>query len=99
MEFASKMVMQAGVKDLMIREVPIRYHERKGDATLDSFQDGWRHVKFMLVNAPSYLFTVPALLYGLVDVVLARFSLAGIEIGGVTFGTYTMIVGSLFVII
>jgi hypothetical protein len=95
MEFASEMVMQAGAKDLMIREVPIRYHERKGDTTLDS----WRHVKFMLVNVPSYHFTAPALLCNLVDVVLARFSLAGIEIGGVTFGTHTMIVGSLFVII
>lgn len=59
MEFASEMIMEAGEKDLEMVEVPIVYHEREGEETLDSFKDGWRHVRFMLVNAPQYLFSVP----------------------------------------
>jgi len=62
MEFASEMIMDAGAKDLEIVEVPIVYHEREGEETLESFRDGWRHVRFMLVNAPGYLFSVPGLL-------------------------------------
>jgi len=34
-----------------IEEIPITYHEREGEATLESFRDGWRHVRFMLLNA------------------------------------------------
>ena len=59
MEFASEMIMEAGARDLRIVEKPIVYHEREGEATLHSFRDGWRHVRFMLKNAPSYLFFWP----------------------------------------
>ncbi len=62
MEFASEMIMEAGARDLTIEERPITYHEREGEATLESFQDGWRHVRFMLVNAPGYLFSIPGIL-------------------------------------
>ncbi|MDX1748146.1 MAG: glycosyltransferase family 2 protein, partial [Halobacteriales archaeon] len=62
MEFASEMVMEAAARDLEIAELPITYHERKGEATLESFRDGWRHVRFMLMNAPGYLFSVPGAL-------------------------------------
>jgi glycosyltransferase involved in cell wall biosynthesis len=52
MEFASEMIMAASTAGLDIRETPITYHERTGEATLDSFHDGWRHVRFIPVNAP-----------------------------------------------
>jgi glycosyltransferase involved in cell wall biosynthesis len=99
MEFASEMIMQAAEEDLDIAEVPIVYHEREGEATLDSFRDGWRHVRFMLLNAPGYLFTGPALGLGLVGVVLMALSLFNRPIAGVYFGSHTMIAGSLAVII
>ena len=99
MEFASEMIMQAGAADLDIVEVPIVYHERKGDATLDSFRDGWRHVRFMLLNAPGHLFTAPALALGLLGVVLMGLSLLDRPIAGVYFGSHTMIAGSLAVIV
>ena len=54
MEFASEMIMKAAVNGLRIKEVPITYHERVGEATLESFSDGWRHVKYMLLNAPNF---------------------------------------------
>jgi hypothetical protein len=99
MEFASEMIMQAAERDLEIAEVPIVYHEREGDATLDSFRDGWRHVRFMLLNAPGYIFTGPALGLGIVGAVLMLLSLLTTPIGGVYFGQHTMIAGCLAVIV
>jgi hypothetical protein len=99
MEFASEMVMDASVKDLQIAEVPITYHERKGDATLESFRDGWRHVKFMLMNAPSYLFTAPGILISALGVLTMGLSFFDVQPGTVTFGTHTMIAGSLLLLL
>lgn len=54
MEFASEMIIEAAAKGLQIEEVPITYRKREGEATLQSFQDGWRHVRFMLKKAPNF---------------------------------------------
>jgi len=99
MEFASEMIMEAGANDLTIEEVPIIYHEREGEETLDSFSDGWRHVRFMLVNAPDYLFSYPALLLVSVGAVLMSLSVARLSVGGVNFGIQTMVGGSLLAIV
>ena len=49
MEFAIEMVIEASEKNLKIKEVPIHYRKRGGgEAKLDSFGDGWRHMKYML---------------------------------------------------
>ncbi|MFA9504405.1 glycosyltransferase family 2 protein [Natrinema sp. H-ect1] len=99
MEFASEMIMEAGAKDLDIVETPIVYHEREGEETLDSFSDGWRHVRFMLVNAPGYLFSVPGLLLGLAGLAVMGIAYTSVSIGGVTLGTHSMIAGSLLTIV
>jgi hypothetical protein len=95
MEFASEMIMDAGARDLVIEERPIVYHEREGEATLDSFQDGWRHVRFMLVNAPGYLFSLPGLAMMGLGGLLMTLCLAGISFGATSFGLHTMVGGSL----
>jgi len=99
MEFASEMIMDAAAKDMTIAEKPITYHEREGEATLDSFRDGWRHVKFMLVNAPGYLFSLPAALLTLAGIAVMGLSLFGTSLGSVTFGLQTMIGGSLVTVV
>ncbi|MCT9098195.1 glycosyltransferase family 2 protein [Haloarchaeobius sp. HME9146] len=99
MEFASEMIMEAGARDLEIQEKPIIYHEREGEEKLESFKDGWRHVRFMLVNAPGYLFSVPGLVMGLVGLVLMGMAGLGVSIGEATFGIRTMIAGSLFTMV
>ncbi|WP_425607395.1 glycosyltransferase family 2 protein [Halomontanus rarus] len=99
MEFASEMIMEAGAQDMTIEEVPITYHEREGEATLESFRDGWRHVRFMLVNAPGYLFSAPGLVLGVLGVVVMGLALSGLSVGGVTFGVHSMIAGSLLTIV
>ena len=99
MEFASEMIMDAGARDLTIEEVPIIYHEREGEETLDSFRDGWRHVRFMLVNAPGYLFSVPGMLLTLFGVTVLSIAYTGAEVGSVTLGVNSTIAGSLFAIL
>jgi hypothetical protein len=99
MEFASEMIMEAGAQNLDIEEVPIVYHEREGEETLDSFQDGWRHVRFMLVNAPGYLFSVPGLLLGVFGLSIMTVAWSGVTVGGVSPGINSMIVGSLLTIV
>ncbi|UIP01308.1 glycosyltransferase family 2 protein [Halobaculum sp. CBA1158] len=98
MEFASEMIMEAGARDLDIAEVPITYHEREGEATLDSFSDGWRHVKFMLLNAPGYLFSAPGIALGLVGAALIAVVALDVSVASASFGIRTLIAGSLLAI-
>ncbi|MFC6763664.1 glycosyltransferase family 2 protein [Natrinema soli] len=99
MEFASEMIMKAGATDLEIVETPIVYHEREGEETLESFRDGWRHVHFMLVNAPGYLFSAPGLLMCLLGIGVMGVTFTSTAVNGVTLGLHSMIAGSLLTIV
>lgn len=98
MEFASEMIMEAGARDLKIVEVPITYHEREGDATLHSFRDGWRHVKFMLKNAPGYLFLWPGITMLVLGSLLGSASLLNVEIMGTVPGINSQILALILVL-
>jgi glycosyltransferase involved in cell wall biosynthesis len=63
MEFASEMIIEAAKANLRIDEVPITYSARVTPSKLDSFSDGWRHVRFMLLYRPVPFITVPGLLF------------------------------------
>jgi glycosyltransferase involved in cell wall biosynthesis len=62
MEFASEMIVSALRNKLRIVEVPITYHPRKGESKLESLSDAWRHMRFMLLFSPNWLFLAPGLL-------------------------------------
>jgi hypothetical protein len=73
MEFASEMIMKASSANLKSAEIPIRYLPRIGKSKLVSFRDAWRHIRFMLLYAPTYLFIIPGivlLMSGLISLVL-----------------------------
>ena len=99
MEFASELIMEAGAADLQIEEVPIVYHERVGEETLESFSDGWRHVRFMLVNAPGYLFSVPGIAVALGGIGIMSGAGLGFPVEGISLGINSMIAGSLLLIL
>lgn len=61
MEFASEVVIKAAKCGLRVAERPILYHPRIGETKLRTFRDGWRHLRFMLLLAPEYLFVYPGL--------------------------------------
>jgi hypothetical protein len=99
MEFASEMIMEAGARGLTIAEEPITYHERAGEATLESFRDGWRHVRFMLVNAPGYLFSVPGVVLTFVGFAVMLLSLFDVSFGETSFRIHSLVGGSLLTLL
>lgn len=62
MEFASEIVVKAARAHLRVAEVPIVYHPRVGESKLNGVRDAWRHLRFMLILAPNWLFIYPGLL-------------------------------------
>jgi glycosyltransferase involved in cell wall biosynthesis len=99
MEFASEMVIRAAKEKLDIREVPIRYHPRGGESKLSTFRDGWRHLRFLLVHSPTYLFIVPGAAMALLGAFLAVTVLARLDLLGRTWDIHVMIAGALMMIV
>jgi Glycosyl transferase family 2 len=69
MELASELVINAAQAGLRVREVPITYHPRAGASKLRGLRDAWRHVRFMLMLAPRFLFVLPGLALLVVGIV------------------------------
>lgn len=63
MEWASEMVVKAKLAGLKMTEVPITLYRdgRSRPPHLRRWRDGWRHMRFMLLHAPTWLFTLPGL--------------------------------------
>jgi hypothetical protein len=100
MEFASEMLVNAMRAGLAVAEVPVRYYPRQGESKLRSFRDGWRHLRFMLLYSPAYLYWVPGglmLLLGLI--VLAALTPGPIYIGDRALDLHLQVVGSLWTIL
>jgi len=77
MEFASELVVNALRAHLRIHEIPIRYRPRTGESKLVGLRDAWRHVRFMLLYSPSYLFQLPGLCLVLVGAFLVAYLAEG----------------------
>ncbi len=99
MEFASEMVIRASREHLRIRQLPIQYYPREGESKLSSFRDGWRHLRFLLVHSPTYLFIVPGALLTLVGALIMVTVLAQVSVFGRFWDVHTMIGGSLLTIV
>lgn len=101
MEFASEMVVSALREKLDVREIPITYHPREGESKLSGLRDAWRHVRFMLLFSPSWLFQLPGLLLMVIGAVLVGLFAGGPrELFGrlwdyhpLLFGAFGMILG------
>jgi glycosyltransferase involved in cell wall biosynthesis len=95
MEFASEMVIRASKEKLVISEVPIEYHPRGGESKLSSFRDGWRHLRFLLVHSPTWLFIVPGAVMALLGAIVSAFVLFHVSVFGRAWDLHTLIGGSL----
>jgi uncharacterized membrane protein YidH (DUF202 family) len=75
-----------------VSEIPIEYFARTGESKLSRFGDAWRHIRFMLLYSPSWLYFVPGfflLLLGLAGMlVLAS---GPVDIFGRTWQIHTML--------
>ncbi len=100
MEFASEMVIKASLARLKITEVPITYHPRGGTSKLSPLGDGWRHVRFMLLFSPAYLFLLPGLVAMVLGLVVTVALVPGpFYLGSFYVGIHYMIVGSLLAVL
>ena len=87
MEFASEMIIKAKLHRMRMAEVPIVLHKDGRDRAphLRPWRDGWRHLRFMLLYSPRWLFLYPGLALmivgGLTSLLLVRGPI-------VTFGLY-----------
>jgi len=70
MEFASEMIIKALKNNLKISELPISYSPRRGESKMKSFSDGWKHLRFMLLYSPLFLFFIPGLVLFLLGGIL-----------------------------
>jgi glycosyltransferase involved in cell wall biosynthesis len=84
MELASEMIVSAARSGMSIAEVPAPYAVRRGDSKLNTVRDGWRHLRYLLLAAPDFLFTLPGIgmvLLGIVATVISLASADGVQIG------------------
>jgi glycosyltransferase involved in cell wall biosynthesis len=84
MEFASEMVVKATLNKLNIVEVPTTLSPdgRSRAPHLRTWRDGWRHLRFLLLYSPRWLFLYPGMILFLVGLVLGGVLLAGpIQVG------------------
>ena len=99
MEFASEMVIRASKANLDIRQLPIEYHPRGGESKLSSFRDGWRHLRFLLVHSPTYLFVIPGALMAGLGALMAATVLLQLNLFGRTWDLHAMIAGAMLMVI
>jgi hypothetical protein len=98
MEYASELVIKATLAGLPISEVPIVLHPdgRSRPPHLRSWRDGWRHLRFMLLFSPRWLFLVPGgLLFGVGAVISAWLLTGGKGIGPAVLDIHTLLVAGL----
>ena len=102
MEFASEMVVKATLANQKITEVPTTLSKdgRSRPPHLRSWRDGWRHLRFLLLFSPRWLFFLPGLVVGVAGLVIGAVVATGpLTIGGVTFDVDTLVAASAMVVI
>ncbi|RNM14386.1 glycosyltransferase family 2 protein [Nocardioides pocheonensis] len=103
MEFASEMVVKACLAELDVREVPARLRRdgRERRPHLRSFRDGWRHLRFLLLYSPRWLFLYPGVFLALLGLVMTSALIRGpivvgghgLDVGAMLYGVAATVVG------
>jgi hypothetical protein len=102
MEFASEMVVKATLARQKIAEVPTRLSRdgRSRPPHLRTWRDGWRHLRFLLLFSPRWLFFIPGVAILVLGLIIGGATAIGpITIGDVTFDVDTMVAAGGMIII
>ena len=102
MEFASEMVIKSTLKQMRISEVPVTLHRdgRSRPPHLKPWRDGWRHLRFMLLYSPRWLFLVPGLLLSAFGAALAAvLAVQNIQVAGVVLNVGTLMMTCMMVVV
>jgi len=101
MEFASEMVIKATLLGMSIAEVPVTLspHGRSGAPHLRTWRDGWRHLRFLLLYSPRWLFFYPGLVLCIGGIALSlRLLIGPIRILGTALDIHTLLFASMAVV-
>ena len=102
MEYATEMVAKSALHRLRVSEVPATLAPdiRDRPPHLRTWRDGWRHLRFMLLYSPRWLFLYPGALLMLVGALGSLWLLPGAQrIGDVAFDVHTLIFAALAVLV
>jgi hypothetical protein len=102
MEFASEMVIKATLNKMQITQIPITLYKdgRSRPPHLRSWRDGWRHLRFMLMYSPKWLFLFPGVVGFLAGAFFFVLLLNGpLRLGIAFFDTNTLLVSSMAIIL
>ena len=94
MEFASEMVVKATLNGLRISEVPTKLSPdlRSRKPHLRPWRDGWRHLRFLLLFSPRWLFFYPGVAMMLIGVAITVALLPGpLDVLGTRFDVHTLV--------
>jgi glycosyltransferase involved in cell wall biosynthesis len=95
MEFASEMVVKASLYGLRCTEVPTTLSPdgRSRPPHLRSWRDGWRHLRFMLLYSPRWLFLYPGLLLILIGLISMLWLLTTSRVHSLLYSATSIIIG------
>jgi glycosyltransferase involved in cell wall biosynthesis len=102
MEFASEMVVKATLKGLHITEVPTTLSPdgRSRPPHLRSWRDGWRHLRFLLLFSPKWLFLYPGLFLLIFGLLFSAWLLPGPrQIGAITFDIHSLLYSAMAIVV
>jgi glycosyltransferase involved in cell wall biosynthesis len=102
MEFASEMVIKSTFKRLKIAEVPVtlRPDGRSRPPHLKPWRDGWRHLRFMLLFSPRWLFLAPGIFLSLLGIILGgALSVQNLAVGGINLNVGTLMMACMAVVV
>lgn len=94
MEFASEMIVKAQLQHMRVVQVPttLAPDGRSRRPHLRTWRDGWRHLRFMLLYSPKWLFFYPGALLLVIGLLAGLWLLPGPRtIAGVTFDVHTLL--------
>jgi glycosyltransferase involved in cell wall biosynthesis len=102
LEWAYEMIIKARLKGLKMTEVPITLYPdgRNRPPHLKPWRDGWRHLRFMLLHSPKWLFIIPGMVMAGTGIAGEALLLPGmLRIGRVNFDVHTLVAMSFLLIL
>ncbi|GAA2153249.1 glycosyltransferase family 2 protein [Actinomadura napierensis] len=102
MEFASEMVVKATLQKYDIREVPttLAPDGRTRAPHLNTWRDGWRHLRFLMLYSPRWLFLIPGLLFMTIGLLAGvALSTGPVTVGEIAFDVDTLVGASAALVI
>jgi glycosyltransferase involved in cell wall biosynthesis len=102
MEFASEMIVKAAAFGLRVTEIPTTLAPDRRDRPphLRTWRDGWRHLRFLLLYSPRWLFLIPGFSLFTFGIVVSAFLLPGpLRIGSVVFDVHTLLFAAMAILI